>query len=119
MRENERSNQKLSFLPTMEPTIECTFHNILVTREHEKKASGVHSREKSDNSGHHRLASNPRDRPNPVLPLSILGLLQEMNSVFGVYGIEVSKRHLSLTADHMTFTGEIAPFNRGERVTVE
>lgn len=36
-----------------------------------------------------------------------------MNSVFAVYGIEVSKRHLSLTADHMTFTGEIAPFNRG------
>ncbi|VDL70982.1 unnamed protein product [Nippostrongylus brasiliensis] len=37
----------------------------------------------------------------------------EMNSVFAVYGIEVSKRHLSLTADHMTFTGQIAPFNRG------
>ncbi|WKX97060.1 hypothetical protein Q1695_013032 [Nippostrongylus brasiliensis] len=40
-------------------------------------------------------------------------IVQEMNSVFAVYGIEVSKRHLSLTADHMTFTGQIAPFNRG------
>ncbi|KAK6050021.1 hypothetical protein COOONC_12474 [Cooperia oncophora] len=38
---------------------------------------------------------------------------KEMNSVFAVYGIEVSKRHLSLTADYMTFTGQIAPFNRG------
>ncbi|KAK6027869.1 hypothetical protein OSTOST_06097 [Ostertagia ostertagi] len=36
-----------------------------------------------------------------------------MNNVFAVYGIEVSKRHLSLTADYMTFTGQIAPFNRG------
>ncbi|GMT13458.1 hypothetical protein PFISCL1PPCAC_4755, partial [Pristionchus fissidentatus] len=40
-------------------------------------------------------------------------IVNEMNGVFAVYGIEVSKRHLSLTADHMTFTGEIAPFNRG------
>ncbi|CAI2330079.1 unnamed protein product [Caenorhabditis sp. 36 PRJEB53466] len=37
----------------------------------------------------------------------------EMNNVFAVYGIEVSKRHLSLTADYMTFTGQIQPFNRG------
>ena len=35
-----------------------------------------------------------------------------MNNVFGVYGIDVSNRHLSLTADYMTFTGAIAPFNR-------
>ncbi|ULU07363.1 hypothetical protein L3Y34_018837 [Caenorhabditis briggsae] len=38
---------------------------------------------------------------------------KEMNNVFAVYGIEVSKRHLSLTADYMTFTGQIQPFNRG------
>ncbi|PAV88873.1 hypothetical protein WR25_01739 [Diploscapter pachys] len=36
-----------------------------------------------------------------------------MNSVFAVYGIEVSRRHLSLVADYMTFTGEIQAFNRG------
>ncbi|CAD6193798.1 unnamed protein product [Caenorhabditis auriculariae] len=40
-------------------------------------------------------------------------IVTEMNNVFAVYGIEVSRRHLSLTADYMTFTGEIAPFNRG------
>ncbi|CAI4231731.1 unnamed protein product [Auanema sp. JU1783] len=40
-------------------------------------------------------------------------IVTEMANVFGVYGIDVSKRHLSLTADYMTFTGIIAPFNRG------
>lgn len=38
---------------------------------------------------------------------------QEMNNVFGVYGIEVNPRHLSLVADYMTFTGEVQPFSRG------
>uniref|UniRef100_A0A915EJW8 DNA-directed RNA polymerase subunit n=1 Tax=Ditylenchus dipsaci TaxID=166011 RepID=A0A915EJW8_9BILA len=32
---------------------------------------------------------------------------------FGVYGIEVNPRHLSLTADYMTFTGQVQPFSRG------
>lgn len=36
-----------------------------------------------------------------------------MNNVFGVYGIEVNHRHLSLTSDYMTFTGTIQPFSRG------
>lgn len=36
-----------------------------------------------------------------------------MNNVFGVYGIEVNSRHLSLTADYMTFTGVVQPFSRG------
>ena len=35
-----------------------------------------------------------------------------MNNVFGVYGIDVNPRHLTLVADHMTFTGGIAPFSR-------
>lgn len=35
-----------------------------------------------------------------------------MNNVFGVYGINVSSRHLTLVADYMTFTGKIAPFSR-------
>ena len=35
-----------------------------------------------------------------------------MNNVFGVYGIEVNPRHLKLTADYMTFTGEVQAFNR-------
>jgi DNA-directed RNA polymerase I subunit RPA1 len=36
-----------------------------------------------------------------------------MNNVFGVYGIEVNPRHLTLVADHMTNTGSIQPFSRG------
>ncbi|KAI1705505.1 RNA polymerase rpb1, domain 5 domain-containing protein [Ditylenchus destructor] len=40
-------------------------------------------------------------------------IVKEMNNVFGVYGIEVNPRHLSLTADYMTFTGEVQPFSRG------
>jgi DNA-directed RNA polymerase I subunit RPA1 len=36
-----------------------------------------------------------------------------MNNVFGVYGIEVNPRHLTLTADYMTFTGCVQAFNRG------
>lgn len=33
--------------------------------------------------------------------------------MFSVYGIEVNPRHLSLTADYMTFTGQVQPFSRG------
>ncbi|KAK0395050.1 hypothetical protein QR680_001087 [Steinernema hermaphroditum] len=40
-------------------------------------------------------------------------IVKEMNNVFSVYGIEVSPRHLSLTADYMTHTGSITPFSRG------
>ncbi|MES1909783.1 MAG: hypothetical protein MHM6MM_002472 [Cercozoa sp. M6MM] len=36
----------------------------------------------------------------------------EIASVFGVYGIEVDPRHLSLVADYMTFEGGFRPFNR-------
>lgn len=39
-------------------------------------------------------------------------IAREMTNVFSVYGIEVNPRHLSLTADYMTFTGAISPFNR-------
>ncbi|KAH7726241.1 DNA-directed RNA polymerase I subunit A1 [Aphelenchoides avenae] len=40
-------------------------------------------------------------------------IVKEMRNVFGVYGIEVNPRHLTLTADYMTFTGRIQPFSRG------
>ncbi|CAJ0960345.1 unnamed protein product, partial [Mesorhabditis belari] len=39
-------------------------------------------------------------------------IVKEMSNVFGVYGIRPSKRHLTLTADYMTFNGDIQPFNR-------
>ncbi|RKO88086.1 hypothetical protein BDK51DRAFT_36339 [Blyttiomyces helicus] len=38
--------------------------------------------------------------------------MQEIAGVFGVYGINVDKRHLSLIADYMTFEGRYKPFNR-------
>ena len=40
-------------------------------------------------------------------------LIREIASVFAVYGISVDGRHLSLIADHMTFTGTIKGMNRG------
>ena len=40
-------------------------------------------------------------------------LIREISNVFGVYGISVDGRHLSLIADHMTFTGAIKGMNRG------
>ncbi|GMI28870.1 hypothetical protein TeGR_g3546 [Tetraparma gracilis] len=36
----------------------------------------------------------------------------QITSVFGVYGIEVDPRHLSLISDYMTFGGEYKPMNR-------
>uniref|UniRef100_A0A914YE60 DNA-directed RNA polymerase n=1 Tax=Panagrolaimus superbus TaxID=310955 RepID=A0A914YE60_9BILA len=39
-------------------------------------------------------------------------IVKEMNNVFGVYGIDVNPRHLTLVADYMTFTGSVAPFSR-------
>lgn len=37
---------------------------------------------------------------------------REMANVFAVYGIEVDKRHLSLIADYMTYSGSIRGMNR-------
>ncbi len=39
-------------------------------------------------------------------------ITQEIASVFGVYGIDVDPRHLSIIADYMTFEGGYKPFNR-------
>jgi len=39
-------------------------------------------------------------------------IIKEIDSVFGVYGISVDRRHLSLIADYMTFEGGYKPFNR-------
>ncbi|KAI9026955.1 hypothetical protein DFJ74DRAFT_704381 [Hyaloraphidium curvatum] len=39
-------------------------------------------------------------------------IISEMAQVFGVYGIAVDRRHLSLIADYMTFAGGYKPFNR-------
>ena len=39
-------------------------------------------------------------------------IVSEVSSVFGVYGINVDRRHLSLISDHMTFEGGYRAFNR-------
>ncbi|XP_037093253.1 DNA-directed RNA polymerase I subunit RPA1-like [Pollicipes pollicipes] len=39
-------------------------------------------------------------------------IVKEITSVFEVYGIHVSPRHLSLIADYMTFSGAVCGFNR-------
>jgi DNA-directed RNA polymerase I subunit RPA1 len=39
-------------------------------------------------------------------------IVKEVLMVFGVYGISVDKRHLSLIGDFMTFNGDYRAFNR-------
>ncbi|KAJ3907543.1 RNA polymerase I largest subunit [Lentinula edodes] len=39
-------------------------------------------------------------------------ILREMSGVFGIYKIQVDRRHLELIADYMTFEGGYKPFNR-------
>jgi DNA-directed RNA polymerase I subunit RPA1 len=39
-------------------------------------------------------------------------IVDQIRSVFGVYGIEVDPRHLSLIGDYMTFGGDYTPMNR-------
>ncbi len=39
-------------------------------------------------------------------------IIQQIDSVFKVYGIKVNPRHLMLIADYMTFDGDFKPFNR-------
>jgi len=39
-------------------------------------------------------------------------ICSEVSGVFGVYGISVDRRHLSLVSDYMTFEGGYKPFNR-------
>lgn len=40
-------------------------------------------------------------------------IIQEIASVFSVYGISVDRRHLTVVADYMTFEGGFKPFSRG------
>ncbi|KAI7865933.1 hypothetical protein BDF14DRAFT_1819412 [Spinellus fusiger] len=39
-------------------------------------------------------------------------IIKEVASVFGVYGIKVDRRHLTVIADYMTFEGGFKPFSR-------
>jgi DNA-directed RNA polymerase I subunit RPA1 len=39
-------------------------------------------------------------------------IVKEVTEVFGVYGIQIDPRHLSLVCDFMTFNGDYRAFNR-------
>ncbi|KAF9582603.1 hypothetical protein BGW38_010985 [Lunasporangiospora selenospora] len=41
-----------------------------------------------------------------------MAIIQEVSGVFGAYGIDVDRRHLTLIADYMTFESGFKPFNR-------
>ena len=55
-------------------------------------------------------AGNPNDN---LCPKFVSYQSQEIQSVFGAYGIMVDYRHLSLLADYMTCRGQFDAFNRG------
>ncbi|KAG0333776.1 hypothetical protein BG000_008894 [Podila horticola] len=41
-----------------------------------------------------------------------MAIIQEVSGVFGAYGIDVDRRHLTVIADYMTFESGFKPFNR-------
>ncbi|KAI5187064.1 DNA-directed RNA polymerase I subunit RPA1 [Nematocida homosporus] len=41
-----------------------------------------------------------------------VAIIREIEAVFSVYGITIDKRHLSVIADYMTYSGTIVSFNR-------
>ena len=69
---------------------------------------------KLENVGHSRLMSNDiwAVRCSYGVEAARNTIVNQIRSVFGVYGIEVDPRHLSLIADYMTFGGDYTPMNR-------
>lgn len=63
---------------------------------------------------HNRIASNDiwAMRCTYGVEAACLNIVEQIRSVFGVYGISVDPRHLSLIADYMTFDGGFRPMNR-------
>jgi len=69
---------------------------------------------KLENVDHSRLMSNDiwAVRCSYGVEAARNTIVNQIRSVFGVYGIEVDPRHLSLIADYMTFGGDYTPMNR-------
>uniref|UniRef100_A0A7S4MUI9 DNA-directed RNA polymerase n=1 Tax=Odontella aurita TaxID=265563 RepID=A0A7S4MUI9_9STRA len=63
---------------------------------------------------HDRLASNDTWalRCTYGVEAARMNIVEQIRSVFGVYGIEVDPRHLSLIADYMTYDGGYRAMNR-------
>jgi DNA-directed RNA polymerase I subunit RPA1 len=67
-----------------------------------------------ENVDHNRLISNDiwAVRCSYGVEAARNTIVNQIRSVFGVYGIEVDQRHLSLIADYMTFRGDYTAMNR-------
>ncbi len=80
------------------------------------QTAGINFREmwKLENVDHNRLMSNDiwAVRCSYGVEAARNTIVNQIRSVFGVYGIEVDPRHLSLIADYMTFGGDYTPMNR-------
>jgi DNA-directed RNA polymerase I subunit RPA1 len=69
---------------------------------------------KLENVDHNRLMSNDiwAVRCAYGVEAARNTIVDQIRGVFGVYGIEVDPRHLSLIADYMTFSGDYTALNR-------
>jgi DNA-directed RNA polymerase I subunit RPA1 len=69
---------------------------------------------KLENVDHNRLMSNDiwAVRCAYGVEAARQAIKDQIRGVFGVYGIEVDRRHLSLIADYMTYTGNYTAMNR-------
>jgi DNA-directed RNA polymerase I subunit RPA1 len=86
------------------------------------QTAGVNFEElwKLDTVDHNRLASNDIWAICCAYGVEAArnNIVEQIQSVFGAYGISVDPRHLSLIADYMTFEGDFKAMNRGGMVDV-
>jgi DNA-directed RNA polymerase I subunit RPA1 len=96
--------------------IDAAFVNEEEGRGRCLQTAGVNFEEiwKLENVDHNRLVSNDiwAMRCAYGVEAARITIVDQIRSVFGVYGIEVDPRHLSLIADYMTFGGDYTPMNR-------
>jgi len=78
--------------------------------------AGINFREvwNLENVDHNNIASNDiwAMRCTYGVEAACINIVEQIRSVFSVYGISVDPRHLSLIADYMTFDGGFRPMNR-------
>jgi DNA-directed RNA polymerase I subunit RPA1 len=96
--------------------IDAAFVNEEEGRGRCLQTAGINFEEiwKLENVDHNRLTSNDiwAVRCAYGVEAARSTIVDQIRSVFGVYGIEVDPRHLSLIADYMTFGGDYTPMNR-------
>jgi DNA-directed RNA polymerase I subunit RPA1 len=96
--------------------IDTAFVNEEEGRGHCLQTAGINFSElwKLENIDHSKLMSNDiwAMRCAYGVEAARNTIVDQIRSVFGVYGIEVDPRHLSLIADYMTFSGGYTAMNR-------